>query len=31
LICHGKWRDEFEDQCEELGMTMAAGLDTGVL
>ncbi len=31
LICHGKWHDEFENQCEELGMTMAAGLDTGVL
>ena len=31
MICHGKWRDEFEDQCEELGMTMAAGLDAGVI
>ena len=31
MICHGKWRDEFEGQCEELGMTMAAGLDAGVL
>ena len=30
LICRGEWREEFVDQCEELGMLMAAGLDAGV-
>ncbi len=30
LICCGEWRDEFVDQCVELGMIMAAGLDAGI-
>ncbi|MDI9245997.1 flavodoxin family protein [Marinobacter sp. CHS3-4] len=30
LICRGDYRDEFESQCEELGMTMAASLDAGL-
>jgi multimeric flavodoxin WrbA len=30
LICCGTWQDEFIDQCEELGMTMAAGLEAGI-
>ncbi|PSQ91170.1 MAG: flavodoxin [Proteobacteria bacterium SW_6_67_9] len=31
LICRGKWDDAFLEQCEELGMYMAAGLDAGIL
>lgn len=31
LICRGEWRDEFLEQCEELGTYMAAGLDAGIL
>ena len=30
LICRGDWNPEFVGQCEELGMTIAAGLDAGV-
>ncbi|NND81579.1 MAG: flavodoxin family protein [Gammaproteobacteria bacterium] len=30
LLCHGDHRDEFIQQCEELGLTMAAGLDNGI-
>ena len=30
LTCRGQWRDEFTKDCEELGMTMAAGLDAGI-
>ena len=30
LICCGAWQDEFEEQAEELGMTLAAGLDAGI-
>ncbi len=30
LLCHGEWQDAFVDQCEELGMHMAAGLDAGI-
>ena len=30
LTCRGKWQDEFIEQCEELGMTMAAGLEAGI-
>jgi len=30
LICCGPWQDEFMGQCEELGMTMAAGLEAGI-
>ena len=30
LICTGAWQDSFPKQCEELGMTVAAGLDAGI-
>ena len=30
LLCHGDYRDEFEDQCRELGLYMAASLDAGL-
>ena len=30
LLCKGKWDDAFIEQCEELGMGMAAGLDAGI-
>jgi len=30
LICRGEFQDEFINQCEELGMYMAAGLDNAV-
>jgi hypothetical protein len=29
-LCHGEYRDEFESQCQELGMYIAAGLDAGL-
>ena len=31
LILHGDYRAEFEGQCEELGMLMAASLDSGII
>ena len=30
LICSGPWRDKFLQQCEELGTTMAAGLEAAI-
>jgi len=30
LICCGTWQTSFLDQCEEFGMTLAAGLETGI-
>ncbi len=30
LILRGAWREEFVDQCRQLGITMAAGLEAGV-
>ena len=30
LICSGAWQDSFLDPCEELGMTVAAGLEAGI-
>jgi multimeric flavodoxin WrbA len=30
LICSGVWQEVFVTQCEELGMTMAAGLEAGI-
>lgn len=30
LICRGGWRDGFVDECAELGLVMAAGLEAGV-
>ena len=31
LICRGEYREEFEDQCRELGMYVAASLDAGLV
>lgn len=31
LICRGEWQDEFLQQCEELGMYMAASLDSHII
>ena len=30
LVCRGAWQEAFVDQCHELGMTMAAGLEAGI-
>ena len=30
LVCRGKWQPCFVDQCEELGMTLAAGIEAGI-
>ena len=30
VICRGKWQDTFVDECRELGMLVAAGLEAGV-
>ncbi|MEY1662991.1 flavodoxin family protein [Isoalcanivorax beigongshangi] len=30
LLCRGDWDDQFLSQCEELGLTLAAGLDAGI-
>lgn len=31
MILHGEYRPEFETQCEELGMLMAASLESGII
>jgi len=31
LTCRGDFKDEFITQCEELGMTLAASLDAGII
>ncbi|MHA7809658.1 MAG: flavodoxin family protein [Marinobacter adhaerens] len=31
LICRGEYREEFEGQCRELGMYVAASLDAGLV
>ena len=31
MILHGEYRPDFEDQCEELGMLMAASLESGII
>ena len=31
LICKGEFSEEFISQCEELGLTMAASLETGII
>jgi len=31
LTCRGDFQEEFIDQCEELGMTIAASLDAGII
>lgn len=30
VICRGTWQDDFLDNCEELGLTVAAGLEAGI-
>ena len=30
LICRGAYQEQFSQLCEELGMTMAAGLEAGI-
>ncbi|MAT50735.1 MAG: flavodoxin [Porticoccaceae bacterium] len=31
LICRGDFQEQFVDQCRELGMTMAASLEAGII
>jgi len=31
VILHGEYDPEYEDQCEELGMLMAASLESGII
>ena len=31
LLCRGAWQENFLEQCEQLGMTMAASLDAGII
>jgi len=31
LVCRGDYREEFEEQCRELGMYVAASLDAGLI
>jgi len=31
IILHGEYREEFEVRCEELGMLMAASLESGII
>lgn len=31
MICRGDWQEGFVDQCEELGMAMAVGLEAGII
>ena len=31
LLCVGEWQDAFLDQCEELGLYMAASLDADII
>ncbi|ARU59125.1 flavodoxin [Oleiphilus messinensis] len=31
LICRGEFQEEFITQCEELGLTMAASLEAGII
>jgi len=31
LICKGEFTEEFIPQCEELGLTMAASLEAGII
>jgi len=31
IILHGEYRSEFEARCEELGMLMAASLESGII
>lgn len=31
LLCRGDWQDAFLEQCEQLGMAMAASLEAGII
>ncbi|HCH23520.1 MAG TPA: flavodoxin [Oceanospirillaceae bacterium] len=31
LLCHGQWRDDFGQQCYELGQMMMASMDMGII
>lgn len=31
LVCRGDYREEFEEQCQELGLYVAASLDAGLI
>ncbi|MCS5563388.1 MAG: flavodoxin family protein [Oleiphilaceae bacterium] len=31
LICRGEYREDFEQQCQELGLYLAASLDAGLI
>lgn len=31
VICRGEWQEAFVEQCEQLGMTMAASLEAGII
>ena len=31
LLCRGDYQPEFADQCEELGLFVAASLDAGII
>lgn len=31
LVCRGEFKEEFITQCEELGLTMAASLEAGII
>ena len=31
LMCRGEFQDDFEDQCQELGLYVAASLDAGLI
>ena len=30
LVCRGKWQENFVDECRELGLTVAAGVEAGI-
>ena len=30
LVCRGEWQESFVDDCRDLGMAMAAGLEAGI-
>jgi multimeric flavodoxin WrbA len=31
LVCRGEWNDDFVNQCQQLGTTMAMSLDAGII
>lgn len=30
LVCRGEWQESFVDECRELGLTVAAGVEAGI-